>query len=65
MIELGQKAEDKVTNFYGVIVARAEHLHGPMKYLIQPPCVPGSNVIIKAEWFAEERIRILHDRTRH
>lgn len=64
MIELGQKAEDKVTNFYGVIVARAEHLHGTDKYLLQPPCTPGSNAILKAEWFDETRVRILKDRTR-
>jgi hypothetical protein len=64
MIELGLKAEDKVTAFYGVVVARAEHLHGPDKYLLQPPCTPGSNVVLKPEWFEEDRVRILKDRTR-
>ena len=62
MIDLGQKAEDTVTGFYGVITARAQHLHGPDTYLLQPPCVRSNTEVIKPEWFEESQIRILKDR---
>lgn len=64
MIELGKKAEDKVTEFYGVVVARAIHLTGPDKYLLQPPSPRGRNEVIEPQWFDEERIRILKERPR-
>ncbi|OMQ41048.1 hypothetical protein [Pseudomonas putida] len=62
MIELGQKAEDKVTEFYGTIVARATYLTGCDRYLLQPPSPKGANVVLEPEWFDEERIQILNDR---
>ncbi|WP_350649596.1 hypothetical protein [Pseudomonas sp. HY13-MNA-CIBAN-0226] len=65
MIELGQKAEDKVTEFYGTIVARATYLTGCDRYLLQPPTSNGRNELLQPEWFDEGRIRILNDRARH
>jgi hypothetical protein len=59
MIELGQKAEDKITGFYGVITGRAQYLTGCDQYCLQPPIRPDINEIIKPEWFDEGRIRIL------
>jgi len=64
MIKLGQKAEDTITGFYGVITARAQQLDGPDQYRLQPPCTPHNNLLLQAEWFDEERIRILKDRVR-
>jgi hypothetical protein len=64
MIELGQKAEDKVTEFYGTIVARATYLTGCDRYLLQPPTLNGRNELLQPEWFDEGRIRILNDRAR-
>lgn len=64
MIELGQKAEDKITGFYGVITARAQQLNGPDQYRLQPPCALKNNVLLQPEWFDEDRIRTLKDRTR-
>ncbi|WP_336341788.1 hypothetical protein [Pseudomonas atacamensis] len=62
MIELGKKAEDKITGFYGVITARSQQLNGPDQYRLQPPCSKNNNVLLQAEWFDEERIRQLFDR---
>ncbi|QBR31867.1 MULTISPECIES: hypothetical protein [Pseudomonas] len=62
MIELGQKAEDKITGFYGVITARSQQLNGPDQYRLQPPCSKNNNTLLQAEWFDEERIRPLFDR---
>ena len=64
MIELGQKAEDTITGFYGVITARAQQLDGPDQYRLQPPCTRNNTVLLKPEWFDEGRIRILKDRSR-
>lgn len=64
MIELGQKAEDKITGFYGVITARAQQLNGPDQYRLQPPCAKNNNILLEPEWFDEERIRTLLDRRR-
>jgi hypothetical protein len=64
MIELGQKAEDTITGFYGVITARSQQLNGPDQYRLQPPCSQKNNVLLQPEWFDEDRVRILKDRTR-
>lgn len=59
MIDLGQKAEDKITGFYGVITARAQYLTGCDQYCLQPPIRKDQNEILKSEWFDEGRIHIL------
>ncbi|VVO40270.1 MULTISPECIES: hypothetical protein [Pseudomonas] len=59
MIELGQKAEDKVTGFYGTITARAQYLTGCDQYCLAPPIRQGINEVQKSEWFDEGRIKIL------
>ena len=59
MIELGQKAEDKITGFYGTIIGRAQYLTGCDQYCLSPPITPGVNEVKKSEWFDEGRIKIL------
>jgi hypothetical protein len=59
MIELGQKAEDKITGFYGTIIGRAQYLTGGDQYCLAPPIRQGINEVQKSEWFDEGRIKIL------
>lgn len=59
MIELGQKAEDKITGFYGTITGRAQYLTGCDQYCLVPPIRQGINEVQKCEWFDEGRIKIL------
>lgn len=59
MIELGQKAEDKITGFYGTITGRSQFLTGCDQYCLAPPITPGANEIKQSEWFDEGRIKIL------
>jgi hypothetical protein len=59
MIELGQKAEDKITGFYGTITGRAQYLTGCDQYCLAPPIRQGINEVQKSEWFDEGRIKIL------
>jgi len=59
MIELGQKAEDKITGFYGVITGRSQYLTGCDQYCLAPPIRKGINEVQRSEWFDEGRIKIL------
>ncbi len=58
MINLGQKARDKITGFKGTITARAQYLYGCDQYCIVPT-VDKDGKIEKSEWFDEGRIEII------
>ncbi|MDO8972182.1 MAG: hypothetical protein Q7U74_15920 [Saprospiraceae bacterium] len=57
MIELGQKAKDKITGFEGIITGRASYLYGCDQYVLSP-AVDEKGLIIKGEWFDEGRLEI-------
>ena len=56
MIELGQKAKDKVTGFEDIIVGRIEYLTGCDQYGLAPPAKDGKTN--DTQWFDEGRIVI-------
>lgn len=56
MIELGQKAKDKITGFVGVITGRAQYLYGCDQYCLVPPAKDGK--IEQGQWFDEGRILV-------
>lgn len=58
MIELGQKAKDKITGFEGIITSRVQYLTGCDQYGIAPPVGPDLKVN-QTEYFDEGRIIIL------
>jgi len=57
MIELGQKAKDKVTGFTGVIVSRITYLFGCDQYGLSPEAKDGK--LNDTLYFDEGRIEIL------
>ena len=58
MIELGQKAKDKITGFEGVITGRAQYLFGCDQYSIVP-VVDKDGKVSDTQWFDEGRIEII------
>lgn len=59
MIELGQKAKDKITGFEGIIIGKCIYLTGCNQYGLAPACKDGE---VKAtQWFDEGRIEIIGD----
>ena len=56
MIELGQKAKDKVTGFEGILIGRIEYLFGCNQYGIAPEAKDGK--VNDTNWFDEGRIEI-------
>jgi len=58
MIDLGQKAKDKITGFKGTMTGRAQYLYGCDQYCIVP-AVDKDGKIEKGEWFDEGRIEIV------
>jgi len=62
--ELGKKGIDIITQFEGIIVARAEHLTGCNTYGIAPQNKPTKEGKIErgvTEWFDEGRIKIISE----
>jgi hypothetical protein len=57
MIELGNKARDKISGFEGVITGRAQYLTGCEQYVLQPPIKNGE--MQKSEWFDEGRLEVV------
>lgn len=57
MIELGQKACDKITGFEGILTGRAQYLFGCDQYCIAPPAKDGK--INDSQWFDEGRIAVI------
>lgn len=58
MIELGQKAKDKITGFKGILTGRAEYLYGCTQYVIVPE-VAKDGKMGDGQWFDEGRIEVL------
>lgn len=57
MIQLGQKAKDKITGFTGIITARTQYITGCDHYCLTPEV--GRNGEQKdVAWFDEGRIQI-------
>lgn len=57
MIELGQKAKDKITGFKGILVGRCQYITGCDQYGIAPPAKDGKTG--DTNWFDEGRIEII------
>lgn len=57
MINLGQKAKDKITGFEGIITGRAEYLYGCTQFCIVPLAKDGK--ICDSQWFDEGRIQVI------
>jgi len=59
MIELGQKARDKITGFTGILTGRAQYLYGCDQYTLVPPVEKADGKIEPGQWFDEGRIEII------
>jgi hypothetical protein len=57
MIQLGQRARDKVTGFEGVLTGMARYLYGCDQYCIVPAVKEGE--LKDGHWFDEGRVEIL------
>jgi len=57
MIQLGQKARDKVTGFEGILVGRVQYLFGCNQYSISPPAKDGK--VNDSQWFDEGRVEVI------
>jgi hypothetical protein len=57
MINLGQKAKDKITGFEGILIGRCQYLTGCDQYGIAPPAKDGE--VKNSQWFDEGRIEVL------
>lgn len=55
MIELGQKATDRVTGFSGFVTGRVEYITGCKQLLVQPRVKPDGD-IIESRWLDEDRL---------
>ncbi len=57
MIELGQRARDKITGLEGILTGRAQYLYGCDQYCIVPSAKDGK--VNESHWFDEGRIAII------
>ena len=59
MIELGQKAKDKITGFEGILTARCQYITGCDQYQLSPVGLDKENKLKELYQFDEGRIEIL------
>jgi hypothetical protein len=57
MLQLGQKAKDKISGIEGILTGRASYITGCDQYLIQPECIKGDYK--EGRWVDEGRIEII------
>lgn len=57
--KLGQYVRDKVTDFRGCVVGRAEHLSGCNTYGVQARAKGECDEITPAQWFDEPRLAVM------
>jgi len=58
MINLGDKAKDKITGFMGVVTGRCIYLNGCVQYRIQPQKMHDGK-IIEGEWIDEGQLVLM------
>jgi hypothetical protein len=57
-IELGQKVQDSITGFAGLVTGRCEYITGCNQVLIQPP-IKKEGDFQEPRWMDEDRLKIL------
>ncbi|WP_170019216.1 hypothetical protein [Campylobacter sp. RM16190] len=58
MFELKNFMQDKITGFYGIVIAKCEYLSKETEYLIQPP-LNENGVYKEPVWFNEGRLALI------
>lgn len=58
-IELGSEVRDMVTGFYGIAVARIDHLFAASEIKVQPKRLTDEGRPMEPVWFEEARIEVL------
>ncbi len=56
MINLGDKAQDTISGFEGIVTGRAEYLYGCVRVLIEPEGLTENGSPQEAQWFDEQRV---------
>ncbi len=57
-VQLGQKIQDSITGFIGVVTGRCEYITGCHQVLVQPP-VKDDGDFVESRWFDEDRAQII------
>jgi hypothetical protein len=60
MLKMGQKANDKITSFAGIVTGRTEYITGCTQVLIQPPLDKDEN-FRDPRWIDEDRLEAAGD----
>lgn len=63
-MQLGQRARDKVTGMTGVLIARAQHLNGCERWLLQP-ILDKDGKMLEAYWFDEVQLEPMDQVIQH
>lgn len=58
MLELGMKAQDKVTGFTGIVTGIVYYLSGSTEALVVPTIKPDGNYV-EGRWFAIQMLNIV------
>ena len=58
IITLGQKVQDAVTGFQGIVVGQVKYLTGCNQSLVQPP-VKSEGEFVDSRWFDDDRLSVI------
>ncbi len=58
-IELGCKAEDKVTGLKGIVIARAKYLNGCIQCCLKPRITAVKTTYPEGEWIDEIQLKVI------
>lgn len=59
MINLGDKVEDTISGFTGVVIGRSEFLHGCIRCGVQPTKLKSDGGINETQWFDEPQLKVI------
>lgn len=58
-IELGDRVEDRISKFSGVVIAKSEYLNGCRRFAVQPEKLTKEGAMSKDEWFDEPSLVLI------
>ena len=59
MVNLGDKAKDRISGFEGIVIGKAEYLYGCRQVLVAPTKLTKDGKRPDGEWFDEERLEVV------
>lgn len=59
MIKLGDRVQDRISKFKGIVGAKSEYLNGCIRFLVEPEGLTSDGEPISSQWFDDVQLKLV------